>query len=36
MAACGRGRAAEIQPQILWLMDLPTYDAYCAGQTSSD
>ena len=28
MAACDAGRAAELQPQTVLLMDLPTYQAY--------
>ena len=35
MAACDSGRAAEMQPQTVLLMDLPTYDAYCASRPSS-
>ena len=35
MAACDRGRSAEMQPQTVTLMDLPTYDAYCASRPSS-
>ena len=34
--ACHLGRAAELEPQTVMLMDLPTYDAYCASRTSSD
>ena len=36
MAACDIGHAAEMEPQTVMLMDLPTYDAYCGRQTSSD
>ncbi len=36
MGACDRGRAAELQPQTVMLMDLPTYEVYCASRTSSD
>ena len=36
MAACDRVRAAEMAPQAVMLMDLPTYDAYCASRTGSD
>ena len=36
MAACDNGRAAEVEPQTVRLMDLATYDAYCARWTSSD
>ena len=36
MAACDRRRAAEMAPQTVMLMDLPTYDAYCASTTGSD
>ena len=36
MGACDLGRAAELEPQTIMLMDLPTYEAYCASQTSSD
>ena len=31
MAACDNGRAAEVEPQTVQLMDLGTYDAYCAA-----
>ena len=36
MSACDRGRAAELEPQTVRLMDLPTHDAYCASRPSSD
>ena len=36
MSACDRGRADELEPQTVQLMDLPTYDAYCASRPSSD
>ncbi len=35
MAACDRGRAADVEPQTVMLMDLPTYDAYCANHPCS-
>ena len=35
MSACDLGRAAEMQPQTVMIMDLPTYEACCASQTSS-
>ena len=35
MALCDAGRAAEIQAQTVMLMDLPTYDAYCADHPRS-
>ena len=35
MGAGDHGRAAEMQPQTVMLMDLPTYDAYCASRPSS-
>ena len=35
MAFCDAGRAAEMQPQTVMLMDLPTYDAYCADHPRS-
>ena len=31
MGACDLGRAAELEPQTVMLMDLPTYEAYCAS-----
>ena len=36
MGACDNGRAAEMAPQTVMLVDLPTYDAYCGRRTSSD
>ena len=36
MGACELGRATELEPQTVRLMDLPTYEAYCASRTSSD
>ena len=36
MAACDHGRVAEMRPQTVRLMDLATYEAYCARWTSSD
>ena len=36
MSACDLGRAAELEPQTVRLMDLPTYDAYCSSHPSSD
>ena len=35
MGACDLGRAAEVEPQTVMLMDLPTYEAYCASLPSS-
>ena len=35
MADCDRGRAAELQPQTVMLMDLPTYEDYCASRPRS-
>ena len=35
MAFCDAGRAAEMQPQTVMLMDLPTYQAYCADHPRS-
>ena len=35
MAACDSGRAAEMQPQTVMLMDHPTYQAYCADHPRS-
>ncbi len=35
MAACDTGRAAEMQPQTVMLMDHPTYQAYCADHPRS-
>ena len=35
MAACDNGRAAEMQPQTVMLMDHPTYQAYCADHPRS-
>ena len=34
-AACDSGRAAEMQPQTVMLMDHPTYQAYCADHPRS-
>ena len=36
MAACDRGRAAEMSPQTVMFMNLPTYDAYCASHPNPD
>ena len=36
MAACNLGRAADLEPQTVMLMGLPTYKAYCASRASSD
>ena len=36
MAACDRGRAAEMEPQTVRLTDLPSYRAYCASRAGSD
>ena len=36
MSACDLGHAAELEPQTVRLMDLPTYDAYCSSHPSSD
>ena len=36
MGACDRGRATELEPQTVMLMDLPTYEAYCASGAVSD
>ena len=35
MAFCDAGRAAEMQPQTVMLMDLPTYQTYCADLSRS-
>ena len=35
MGACDSGRAAELEPQTVMLMDLLTYDTYCARRPSS-
>ena len=35
MGAFDLGRAAELEPKNVRLMDLPTYDTYCTSQTSS-
>ena len=35
MGACDLGRTAELEPQTVMLMDLPTYEAYCASRPSS-
>ena len=35
MAFCDAGRAAEMQPQTVMLMDHPTYQAYCADHPRS-
>ena len=35
MAFCDAGRAAEMQPQTVMLMDHPTYRAYCADHPRS-
>ena len=35
MAGCDNVRAAEMRPQTVMLMDLPTYDAYCADHPRS-
>ena len=35
MAACDRGRAAALEPQTVRLMDLPTYEDYCASRPHS-
>ena len=35
MSSCDSGRAAEMQPQTVRLMDLTTSDAYCSSRTSS-
>ena len=35
MGACDLGRSAELQPQTVMLMDLPTCEAYCASRTIS-
>ena len=35
MGSCDLGRAAEMQPQTVRLMDLPTYKAYSASRPSS-
>ncbi len=35
MGACDLERAAELEPKNVRLMDLPTYDAYCASRPSS-
>ena len=35
MAACDNGRAAEVGPQTVRLMDLATYDSYCAARPQS-
>ena len=36
MGVCGLGRVAELEPQTVMLMDLPTYEAYCASGAVSD
>ena len=36
MDACDLGRAAEMEPQTVRLMDLPTYEAYCASRLTSN
>ena len=36
MAACDRGRTAELAPQTVRLMDHLTYQAYCASRLTSD
>ena len=36
MGACDLGRAAELEPQTVMLMDLPNYEAYCASGAVSD
>ena len=35
MAFCDAGRAAEMQPQTVMLMDHPTYQTYCADHPHS-
>ena len=35
MAFCDAGRVAEMQPQIVMLMDHPTYQAYCTDHPRS-
>ena len=35
MAACDTGRAAEMEPQRVRLMDLPTYGSDCASRKCS-
>ena len=35
MGACARGRAIELAPQTVRLMDLPTYGPYCASRLTS-
>ena len=35
MGACDLGRAAELEPQTVMLMDLPAYEDYCASRKSS-
>ena len=35
MAFCDAGRAAEMQPQTVMLMDHPTYQTYCADHPRS-
>ena len=36
MGSCDLGRAAEPEPQTVRLMDLPTYEAYCASRLISN
>ena len=36
MAACDIGHAAEMEPQTVRLMELPTYDAYRASRLTSN
>ena len=35
MGACDLGRVAELEPQTVMLMDLPTYEGCCASRLSS-